>query len=389
MYSPDSVSNTTHHLPNDIVTVVSPPAGAGPAVQRSQWQRLFVLTILLLAFGTGRLLAQTTESDAAGIQTDGVPVRIKDIAYIRGVRENQLAGLGLVAGLAGKGDSPASVPLQKSMANMFSAFGLGMSEDEIKSKNCALVLVTADVPGFVRPGDRIDVAVSSLGDAKSLEGGVLLQASMRGANGNIYAAAQGPITLDSAGPKTVGSVPKGGLIEREILSEFIGDGAVNVILHSPDFTTARAVTTGINKRFPEAETETLDASVVRVGIPQGYEDDPIGFISEVEKLEIVPDFPGRVVINQRSGVVVMGKGVKIGQVAVSYDGGSVSVGSNVSSGFFGSDDEAKESFVLTETVSADEFVSTLQELGIKTDTIIEILKAIDRAGALFGTLTFM
>jgi flagellar P-ring protein precursor FlgI len=313
-------------------------------------------------------------------------VRIKDIAYIHGVRENQLTGFGIVTGLAGKGDSSNNVLLKTVLSNLFTTFGVNIPPNDIKSKNCAVVMVTADIPPFVRPGDRISVTISSVADAKSLEGGVLLQTNLRAANENVYAVAQGKlvITQRNESVKTVGTVPGGAIIEREVLSSIDSRDTVSIALYRGDLATIYSIAQKIRESFPDTEVFEEDASLLRVAVPEEFQDNWVAFIVAVESLQVTPDSAAKVVVNPRSGVVVMGKEVKIGKVAVSYKGDKISIGAG-----YGFQEEQKEQFVLDDGTTVDDLVTIMQEIGIKTDVIIEILKAIDQAGALYGKLEIM
>lgn len=335
-----------------------------------------ILHAALLVFIVGGFLAPAVVFAAP-------EVRIKDIAYIQGVRENQLVGIGLVTGLNGKGDSSRSPLLGKTMSNLLGTFDIQINPEEIRSKNCALVTVTADIPPFVRPGDRISVQVSSLVDAKNLQGGVLLQTNLQGANGKVYAVAQGviPVTGKSEN-KTSAVLPGGAIVEREVLSGFFAENRVNVVLRFPDFATSYTVAEAISAEMENAEVQPVDASLVQVTIPEEMRENPVQFISSVENIRVVPSSTGKVVINPRSGVVVIGENVRIGKVAVSYKGDSISVG-----GFYG--DEPQEQFTLPEFTTVDELVEVMQTVGLKSDVIIEILQAIEKAGALFGELIIM
>lgn len=312
-------------------------------------------------------------------------VRIKDIAAVQGVRENQLLGLGLVTGLAGKGDSSNSALLRSTLASMVSSFGVTVSAQEVRSKNCAVVMLNAELPAFSRPGDRIDVTVSSIGDARDLDGGVLLQANLQAANGQVYAVAQGrvAVTPDPAGAKTVGRVALGGIVEREVVSRFVSDGRISIILRSPDFVTADAVRAAVEKEFPGASS-SRDPSLVEVQIPQDRQRDPVGFIAALESLTVTPDTAGRVVIDSASGVIVMGEKVRIGKVAVSYRSARVTVGTVQRNAVQG-----PETFVVNETTTVDDFVAALKAVGMKTDALIGVLRAVEKSGALFGTLVVM
>jgi flagellar P-ring protein precursor FlgI len=316
-------------------------------------------------------------------------VRIKEITELLGVRDNQLLGVGLVTGLAGKGDSSGSALLQEAVSNLASSFGLTISADQIKSRNAAVVMVSAELPPFARPGERITLAVSSLGDARSLEGGVLLQTPLRAANGQVYAVGQGRVTIAEGARQveTVGSVAYGAIVEREVLSDFLVDGRLSFLLSRPDFTTAAAVAGAIRGALPELVVATRDASLIEVLVPEDRRDEVVSLIGQIESLVVRPDAGARVVIDSQSGILVMGEEVRIGKVAVSYESVDVTVGA--ASSFYSTLDESETSFVFEETTSVDDFVSTLRAVGLETKVVIEILKALDRAGALYGTLIVM
>jgi flagellar P-ring protein precursor FlgI len=251
------------------------------------------------------------------------------------------------------------------------------------SKNCDLVTVTADIPPFIRPGDRISVQVSSILDATNLQGGVLLQTPLKAANGNSYAVAQGVIPVtDKWGNKTSAVLPAGAIVEREVLSDFRNNERVNVVLRFPDFATSFAVAEALSSMDENIEAVPLDASLVQVTMPEEMRENPVRFISMIEETTLTPSMSGKVVINPRSGVVVIGENVRIGKVAVSYKGDSISVG-----GFY--DDRNQEQFTFPEYTTVDELVDVMQTVGLKTDVIIEVLQAIDKAGALFGELIIM
>lgn len=315
-------------------------------------------------------------------------VRLKDIAYLSGVRNNQLLGIGLVTGLAGKGDSSSSVLLKNSIANLITNLGLEIDQREIKSRNSAVVVISCEIPPFIRPGDRINLTVSSIGDARSLEGGVLLQSQLKGANGVVYALAQGNILTprNSGSVKTVGSIPLGGIVEKEVLSEFITQGTISLVLRNPDFITAHGVSMAISEAFPNVKVSPVDASLIEVQIPAERRSNPVAFIAELESLTVIPGSSGKVVIDAASGIIIMGEQVRIGRVAVSYKRVQISVAGNFN---FQDGEEAKENFILEETSTVDDLISALTEVGLKTETIIGILKAIDRAGALYGELIIM
>jgi len=309
-------------------------------------------------------------------------VRIKDLGYIEGIRKNQLVGIGLVTGLPGKGDSSRSELLKESIANLLGNFGIKVSPDKIRSKNSAVVIVTAEVPGFVRPGDRIDITVSSIYDARSLKGGVLLQAPLKAANGEVYAVAQGRIS-EVGNEKTVGKIYRGALIEKEISADISKNGIISIVLRNPDFITANSVKKAIEKKYPDLKVKTRDSSLIEVTVPDNRKQDLINLIAEIESIEVKPDTSNRVVIDSNSGVIIIGENVRIGKVAVSYK--SV----NINIGFSSVLNKEENTFLIKETVSVDDFVETLKKIGLKTEAIAAILKAIYRAGALYGELIVM
>jgi flagellar P-ring protein precursor FlgI len=354
-----------------------------------------LLCILIFVFAPASLSAQAT-------------VRIKDIAQVQGMRDNQLVGFGLVTGLSGQGDSNRSTVLMRSLSNLVGNFGMNIDPEDIRSKNSAVVMVTADIPGFARPGDRISVHVASLGDARSLRGGVLLQTNLKAANGSVYAVAQGVVNVtDRAGVETTAVIPGGALVETEIGGDFVTDGTINIILKRPDFATADAIATAIRGEIfevsdgqtaetgegeteemqdepggAEPEVRALDAALVRVSLPEDMRDDPVPFISRIERIEVRPDPSSVVVVNPRTGVVVIGERVRLGTVAVSFKGDSVTVGRTTGR-------ESPEQVVFPAQATVSDLVDVMQGAGLKTDVIIEVLQAVDAAGALYGTLIVM
>jgi flagellar P-ring protein precursor FlgI len=270
-------------------------------------------------------------------------VRIKDIARPQGERHNQLVGYGLVVGLDGTGDSAQSVFTNQAVRNLVTRFGNAPEAGaQIKTKNAAVVVLTADLPPFVKPGDRIDVVVSSLGDARSLRGGVLLQAPLEGADGRTYAMAQGPVSLGgftAAGPgaqvsknhPTVGRIPNGALVEAAVAMEVESGGVVCLSLHQPDYGTAVAVARAVNAAVPEAEAVAQDAATVSARLPVGGRL-PVGrfanateFVAAIGELTVSIDAPARIVINERTGTIVVGGPVTIAPVAVAHGGLTVEV----------------------------------------------------------------
>jgi flagellar P-ring protein precursor FlgI len=323
----------------------------------------------------------------AAIGAEAAPtVRVKDIAYVQGVRDNQLLGVGLVTGLAGQGDSSNSEVLRTTLANLFARFGISVVADDISSKNVAVVTVSAELPAFIQPGDRLDVTVSSLGDARGLQGGVLLQAPLTAANGQSYAVAQGSLltAAEGASVRTVGTIPGGAIVERPVATDYITDGALSLVLRNADFVTANAMAEAIRAAFPEVTVQARDASIVDVQLPLG-DQDVVSAIARLEQVTVIPDTAGRVVIDSRSGVVIVGDAVRIGRVAVSYRDAQVRVATRPRS----RSQQRDTNFVIDDTTTVQDFVSTLQQIGLEADAVIGIMRAIDRAGALFGALVII
>jgi flagellar P-ring protein FlgI len=322
------------------------------------------------------------------VQSIALPqVRIKDIASIRGARENQLLGIGIVTGLSGKGDSPTLSLTKNTVSNLLSHFGIEVNPADIKSKNVAIVTVSVDVPPFVKPGDRIDVTAASIQDARSLEGGVLLQTALQAGNGQVYAVAQGKISVPPGNDtiKTTGRILSGAIIEREIQSEFVSGNIVQIVLRTPDFITSSTVAKAISAAIAGGKVTSRDAALIEVAIPEDRSSDPVAFIAEIENISITPDIPGKVVIDSASGIVIIGDKVKIGKVLVSYKKMTVRVNP------FGAGENQSnpDTFTLGDNATVDDLVATLKGAGLNTDAIIGILQAIEKAGALFGELVIM
>ena len=336
---------------------------------------IFLLTLLCMLF-------------AFTVSIKAEEARIKDIATIYGIRENQLTGIGIVTGLDGDGDSDNALLLREVLANLLESFDISIDPEEIQSKNSAVVMVTADVPAYARPGERISITVSSIQDADNLNGGILLQTPLKAANGTTYAVAQGMITAARGrdAVTTVGRISGGALMEREVSSKFIEGKRVTILLKDPDFQTSHSVAEKINENFENADARPLDPARVEVKVPDSTNIGPVGFIAEIEQLTVSPDTEARVVIDPSTGIVVMGKNVKLGTVAVSYQGTKLSIGSTANRF---SQNEQKNNFVINETANVQDLVNILQEVGVETDTIIGILQAVDRAGALYGKLIVM
>ena len=351
------------------------------------------------------LLAWTLPAGAA---------RIKDMANVRGVRGNQLLGYGLVVGLNGTGDKSSTTFTTQGLANMLTRMGVRVTPSQLKVKNVAAVLVTADLPPFSRQGTRLDVTLSSLGDASSLAGGTLIITPLKGLDGNVYAVAQGPVSVGgfSAGGEaasvsknhpTVGRVPRGGLVERELPTRFGQESTITINLNAPDFTTAGRMADRINQVMPEMRAQALDPSTVQISLPGGPGGDPVGLMARLENLEVAPDTSAKVIVDERTGTVVMGEQVRISTVAVASGSLSISITetpqvsqalpfaqggqtvvtprTQVQVG------EQKRSLAVLQTgASIGDVVKALNALGATPRDLIVILQAIKAAGALQAEL---
>ena len=373
-------------------------------------KKLISAALLILAL-SGTVWA--SDGPQVGIIPVEPLVRVKDIARVQGVRDNQLVGLGLVVGLAGTGDGRGTLANVQMVANMLANFGVPVDARSLRTRNVAAVMLTADLPAYVRPGDRIDVTVSSLGDAKSLEGGYLLQTPLEAANGQIYAVAQGPVSVGgfSAGAggasvqknhPTVGIVPNGAIVEAEVPTSFLAGDEITLLLHRPDFTTAARLAKAVDEAFGQPVAEAVDRAAVRVKVPPAYEDDVVGFVAAVEEVVLRPDAPAKVVINERTGTIVMGHHVRISTVAVAHGPLRVKVQPRVevhqppplSAGEtvvvetpeLEVEEEERAISVLRSGADVEELVAALNAIGATPRDIIAILQAIKAAGALYGEL---
>jgi len=259
--------------------------------------------------------------------------RIKDVAQVEGFRTNQLIGYGLMAGLDGTGDRQNTEFTVQTLSNLLQEYRIKVSPDAVRVKNVAAVMVTAEIPPYVQPGTRLDAVVSSLGDARSLSGGTLLLTPLRGPDGHVYAVAQGPVSLGggytavgigariSKNHQTAGRLTAGVLVERPIPSETpTTDGKVHINVKQPDFTTAQRISEAINASLPEAFARPLSPGIVAVAVPPRYEQDKVAFVATLESIEVSSDTPARVVVNERTGTVIIGDNVRIAPVAVAHAG---------------------------------------------------------------------
>lgn len=337
-------------------------------------------------------------------------IRVKDLADIEGVRSNQLIGYGLVVGLNRTGDRvQQNIYARQTLQNLLERMGISAESAGLKPENIATVLVTASLPAFARPGSKIDVTVSSIGDAKSLQGGTLILTPLKGIDGQVYAVAQGPLSIGgiSAGGSgnsveinhpTVGRLPNGANVERTVPAELAANNQLTLVLRNEDFSTAARLNEAINKKFGSGTAKALDGRNLDVFLPASYSDNRVGFIAELESLRVTPDKVAKIVINERTGTIVMGSDVRISSVAISQGGVTIRIGTEfdvVQPGPLSKGEtaivpsttvEVKEkkpaSVVLADGASVDEVVRGLRTVGVSARDIISILQAIKSSGAL-------
>lgn len=321
--------------------------------------------------------------------------RIKDIAGLRGVRSNQLVGYGLVVGLKGTGDGNLEYTNQ-SVVRMLDKLGMKIEGQEATTGNVAAVLVTAQLPPFARAGNPLDVSVHSLGDATSLQGGTLIQSPLRAANQQIYAVAQGSVLVPSEDASTTGRIPSGAIIERDLESNLAERSMFRITLHSPDFTTAARMAKVINMDLGGHYAKAVDPSTVDVIVPPHYQGKSVELLASIEGLQVETDQKARIVVNPRTGTVVIGQDVRVHQVALSHGTMAIQVGqpSPESPGLRGPAAEAsgggKQRVALVgPTVQVGELVNALNNLGVEPKDLITILENLKTAGALEGELEIL
>ncbi|MBF0195528.1 MAG: flagellar basal body P-ring protein FlgI, partial [Magnetococcales bacterium] len=260
--------------------------------------------------------------------------RLKDVVNIEGVRDNPLTGFGLVVGLNGTGDSGAAFTNQ-SLKMMLERMGIS-AKDSVKVNNVASVMVTGTLPPFARQGSKLDVTLSSLGDSKSLQGGTLIMTPMKGADGKIYAVAQGPLSIGGFAAEgggaavqknhpTVGRISGGAIVEREIKFNLNKEMTLQLALKNPDFTTASRIVGAINDLFGKGLALAKDSGTVKVRVPPDYAKQVVSFVSRLEKVQVDPDQPAKIVVNERTGTIVMGDNVRVSTVALAHGGLSIKV----------------------------------------------------------------
>lgn len=346
------------------------------------------------------------------VWADAAVTRIKDISKVQGVRSNQILGYGLVVGLNGTGDSTKTTETIQSVVNMLRTFGVSVAAGDLKPKNVAAVMVTATLPPFVREGDAIDVTVSSMGDAKSIQGGTLLQTPLRAGNGEVYAVAQGAVSTGGfmAGNgnsnvqknfPTVGTTPGGAIVERTVEDDIGSEGHISLSLARADFTTASRIAAAVNAQFGNI-ARASNPGRVDISIPIYYRNNVVPFVASLENLPVMPDSIAKVVVSERTGTIVMGGEISVDACAITQGGLTIRVkqetdvsqppplsyGSTIVSQ--GADAEAEESpantIILPATTSVGDIVGALNAVGATPRDTISILQAMKASGALHADL---
>ncbi|SLM29227.1 flagellar basal body P-ring protein [Desulfamplus magnetovallimortis] len=337
--------------------------------------------------------------------------RIKDIAAIKGIRVNQLTGYGLIVGLNGTGDKSGSDFTTQALANMMERMGINVDKNALNVKNIAAVMVTANIPPFARIGNKLDVIASSIGDAKSLVGGTLLLTPLKGVDGKVYAIAQGPVALGGVGAGDAGGgtwknhlqvarIVSGATVEREIPVKLDGKKTLTLSLYNPDFTTAKRVADTINSSMGDGIAETLDSSALQLNVPEDMQESRVAeFIADLESLVVIPDSKAKVVVNEKTGTVVIGDNVTISTVAVAHGNLTVTIkkdqevsqplplapdGTTVATPQTEVQVEEEKVNVMTMEGSSTigELVRGLNSIGVSPRDLITILQSIKAAGAL-------
>lgn len=375
---------------------------------RTRSRRLARMRVMVLA-------AALLCADLASWPGTAEAARIRDIAQFRGIRENQLVGYGLVIGLDGTGDRKGTGFTLRSMSNLLESVGLTVSPAEMNVKNVAAVMITATLPSFAKPGARIDVTVASIGDASSLEGGILVQTPLEGADGRVYAVAQGPVSVggfsaDSPGGSTVaqnqvtvGRIPDGALVEQEVVAVSFDQPYLELALHRPDITTADRVAKVVETVRPG--TVAVDPATVR--IPADSTASWVSLMAEIGELRVDPASPARVVVNERTGTIVAGGEVRVRPVAIAHGNLSIRI-ENVNEVYqpdsfsppgtetaYADQSEVdvtqdRAHFVaLPESSSIAELAEALNTLGVSPRDVIAIFQALKEAGALDAELVIL
>ena len=356
----------------------------------------------------------TIVSLICALTTTGMPsVRVKDVAHIQGVRNNQLVGYGLVVGLNRTGDRQQTFFTTQSLINMLDRLGVTVTAQSLRVENIAAVMITAELSPFVKAGSRLDCTISSIGDARSLQGGILIQTPLKAANGQVYAVAQGAVAIGgfSAGNSingvqvnhpTVGKVPNGAIVEREVTSDLLNRDHLELVLNESDFTTASRLESGINQKLGSGFARSLDGRTVSIRVPADYKNRMIDLIAELEGIQIETDHKAKVLLNERTGTVVIGRDVRISAIAITHGNLSIQIGTlyDVSqpaplsqgqtvvapSQTVTAQEKNSNLVLLKDGSNVEDLVKALNALGVTPRDLVAIFQAIKAAGALQAEL---
>jgi flagellar P-ring protein FlgI len=367
------------------------------------------------------------------VPSAGYSARIKDITSIKGIRQNQLLGYGLIIGLNGTGDKGGTKFTIQGLVNMLEHMGVHVDPDEVKVKNVAAVVVSAKLPPFARVGKKIDVTLSSIGDAKSLQGGTLLLTPLKGVDGKVYALAQGPVSIGgySAGGAagggvtknhpTVGKISGGANIEKEIPLSIMSKNEMTIMLNNPDFNTADRAAKAINLRIGENVAKPIDPGTLKFKIPEKFQNNVVNLIAQIGEIQVEPDSIAKVIVNEKTGTVVVGENVRIQKVAVAHGNLSINIKENknvsqpqpfapsgagvapqqmrdgtvvapggstvvTSESQVAVAEENSRLLLIPKGRTIGELVNALNAIGVTPRDLITILQAIKAAGALQGEL---
>ncbi len=328
-------------------------------------------------------------------------IKIKNLGFIGGVRSNQLVGYGLVAGLDGTGDGRRVPFTSQMLANMINQFGVSFQSNQLRAENVAAVIVTAELPPYSKEGSRIDATVSAIGDAESLQGGTLLLTSLQGVDGGMYALAQGSVSIGGfqtrAGRRggqerhlTAGIVVGGALVEKEVPSTIVSEeNTITIYLNQPDFTTSSRVADAINLHFHQICAKAIDGGAIVAKIPSKYGKDRIAFISEMEGIPVETDITTKIVINERTGTIVVGQNAVISPVAISHGDIRIIIGEETLEQVETATASAEGHVVEISGANAGEVAAALNDIGVTPQDLVAIFQAIDRSGALQVRLELM
>jgi flagellar P-ring protein precursor FlgI len=313
------------------------------------------------------------------------PTRLKDLVTIKGVRENPIIGYGLVIGLNGSGDGGGEIT-NTSLKKMFEKLGLN-PKSEISSKNVAAVIVTAKLPPFARLGQKIDLTISSIGDASSLAGGTLLVTPLKGGDSQIYAIASGPLSIGGLkkGAKfaTTALIPGGGVVEKEIATEFEKKNSLRLSLNSPDFTTAARIEKVVNEGLGGKFASAKDSTTIDLIVPNNYERNVVQLMAIIENYKVNPDSIAKIVINERTGTIVAGGDVSVLPVAISHGDLTIEI-----KGDAGAEKSGKPNsvYIMEKSTTLNELVKSLNAFGVSPEDLISIFQSLKRDGALVGEI---